>query len=153
MKESSNIRRYAGWFLAVVVTTLTLVIVGKASQTLTVPNASLISYSLAPGASTGAITPVTNQAVFIIGSQTALGYRGVAMATILHVPSSFIEWVGLESPASAAITQGFSGTAGTHILYLDYGHTVDVQVAGPDTILIHNANTGVTMTGNLKLIW
>jgi hypothetical protein len=95
---------------------------------------------------------VTNQAVFIIGAQTTLGYRGVAMATILHIQSSFIEWVGLESTSGAAITQGFSGAAGTHILYLDFDHLVDVQVASPDTILIHNANS-VTQTGNLKLIW
>jgi hypothetical protein len=152
MKASSFIRRYAGSFLAVVVTTLTLAIVGKASQTLSVPNASVITFSLAPGANTAPITPAANQAVFIIGAQTAPGYRGVAMATILHVPSSFIEWVGLESTSGAAITQGFSGSAGTHILYLDFSHLVDVQVASPDTILIHNANT-ITMTGNLKLIW
>lgn len=87
-----------------------------------------------------------------MGCQTTIGYRGIGSVTLLHVPSSFIEWVGLESPAGAAITQGFSGTAGTHILYLDYSHLVDVRVAGPDTILIHNGNS-ITQTGDLKLIW
>ena len=152
MKESSNIRRYAGTFLAVVVATLTLAIVGRAAQTLSVPNASVISFTLAPGANSAPITPVTNQAVFLIGTQTGAGYRGVAMATILHVPSSFIEWVGLESTSGAAITEGFNSTPGTHILYLDLSHLVDVQVASADTIWIHNANT-ITMTGNVKLIW
>jgi hypothetical protein len=110
------------------------------------------SYNLAAGAYSGAITPASNQAVLLIGSQTALGYRGVGMATVLHVPSSFIEWVGLESPYNAAITQGFSGSVGTHILYLDYSHLVDVQVASTDAIRIHNGNS-IAMTGNLELIW
>jgi hypothetical protein len=152
MKQQSKIRRYATLSLAFAVATLTVAIVGKAAQTVTVPNAANITYNLAAGAYSGAITPAANQAVLMIGSQTAVGYRGVASATILHVPSSFIEWVGLESPASASITQGFSGTSGTHILYLDYPHLVDVQVASPDTIRIHNGNS-INMTGNLELIW
>ena len=131
---------------------LTLSIVAKASQTITIPNAATFTYSLAAGANSGPITPVTNQAVFMMGTQTTVGYRGVAMATLLHVPSSFIEWTGLESTSGSAITEGFSATAGTHILYLDFSHLVDVQVASPDTIQIHNGNS-VTQTGNLTLIW
>jgi hypothetical protein len=152
MKDKTNIRRYGVLSLAFVVTMLTLAVVGKAAQTVSVPNALNYSYNLAAGAYSGAITPASNQAVLLIGSQTALGYRGVGMATILHVPSSFIEWVGLESPYNAAITQGFSGSAGTHILYLDYSHLVDVQVASTDAIRIHNGNS-IAMTGNLELIW
>ena len=56
------------------------------------------------------------------------------------------------SPASAAITSGFSGTAGTHIVYLDYSHLVDIQVASTDTFIIHNANT-IAMAGVVTLIW
>jgi len=152
MKQKSSLRHYAVLSLAFVVTALALGILGKAAQTVTVPNAVNITYNLASGAYSGAITPASNQAVLLIGSQTAYGYRGVASATILHVPASFIEWVGLESPNNAAITQGFSGTAGTHILYLDYGHLVDVQVAGTDTIRVYNGNS-INMTGNLELIW
>lgn len=152
MKQKSSLRRYAVLSLAFVVAALALGIFGKAAQTVTVPNAVNITYNLAPSANSSAITPASNQAVLMIGSQTAAGYRGVASATILHVPSNFIEWVGLESPSGAAITQGFDNTAGAHILYLDFSHTVDVQVASADTIRIHNGNT-TTMTGNLELIW
>jgi hypothetical protein len=152
MKQRSNFRRYATLSLAFAVAVLAVAIAGRATQTVTVPNAANITYNLAGGAYSGAITPVSNQAILMIGSQTAAGYRGVAMATILHVPSSFIEWTGLESTSGSAITEGFSGVVGTHILYLDYSHLVDVQVASPDTIRIHNANT-IPMTGNLELIW
>ena len=152
MKSKSSLPRYATLSLAFAVAVLTLAVVGKAAQTVTVPNAVNITYNLAAGANSGVITPVSNQAILMIGSQTSLGYRGVAMATLLHVPASFMEWTGVESPNNAVITSGFSGTAGTHILYLDFSHLVDVQVASPDTILIHNANT-INMTGNLELIW
>jgi hypothetical protein len=152
MKQRSTIRRYAALSVAFVVTALTLAIVGKASQTVTVPNAVNITYNLASGAYSAPITPVSNQAIMMIGSQTALGFRGVASATILHIPSNFIEWVGLESTSGSVITQGYSGAAGTHILYLDFSHLVDVEVASPDTIYIHNTNT-IAMTGNLEFIW
>jgi hypothetical protein len=152
MKERSNIRRYGSLSLAMVVTVLTIAVVAKASQTVTVPNAATFTYNLAPGANTGQITPASNQAVFMMGTQTTIGFRGVAMATLLHIPSGFIEWVGLESTSGAAITQGFSGAAGSHILYLDFSHQVDVQVASPDTIMIHNG-AAQQRTGNLELIW
>lgn len=145
-------RRYGSLSLAVVVTTLTVAVVANASQTLTVPNAATFTYNLAAGASSSPITPASNQSVSMIGSQTAPGYRGVAMGTLLHVPSNFIEWVGLESPAGSSIAEGFGSAPGTHILYLDYSHFVDVEVASADTIMIHNANS-VTQTGDLKLIW
>ena len=148
----SNIRRYGSLFIAIIVIAITATVVGKASQTVTVPNAATFTYNLAAGAASAQITPVPNQAVFMMGSQTAIGYRGVAFATILHIPASFIEWVGIESTSGAAITEGYNSTRGTHILYLDFSHQVDVQVAGPDTIWIHNG-AGDTRTGNLELIW
>jgi hypothetical protein len=71
---------------------------------------------------------------------------------MLHVPSSFLEWTGIESPAAAAITSGFSSVAGTHIVYLDFSHLVDIQVDTADSFRIHNGNT-VAQTGQVTLIW
>jgi hypothetical protein len=152
MKIQSKARRLTTLFVTGIVLALTTAVVGKATQVISTPNASFISYSLGAGASTGFITPVANQAVLLMGTQTTVGYRGVASATLLHVPASFIEWVGLESTAGAGITQGFSGTAGTHILFLDFSHQVDVRVASADSILIRNGSSGVR-TGNITLIW
>ena len=149
---SEKLARPASLVLAVVVAALTFTTVGNAIQTVTVPNAASVTYNLAAGANTGAITPVANQPVLVMGCQFSVGFRGVAQATILRIPASFIEWVGLESTAGAAITQGFSGTAGTHILYLDFSHQVDIEVNSPDTIRIHNGSAGVR-TGNVRLIW
>lgn len=137
---------------AAIVGGLALSVVAKAAQTLTVPNAAFYTYDLAAGANSAEITPAPNQAVLMMGTQTGIGYRGVAQATILHAPSSFIEWVGIESTYGAAITEGYKNVAGTHILYLDFSHQVDVQVASADTIWIHNGSGG-ERTGNLELIW
>ena len=152
MSPISKVRSVATLFVAGAVVALTFGVVAKATQVISTPNASFISYNLAPGASTFLITPPANQAVFVMGTQTTLGFRGVGSVTLLHIPSSFIEWVGLESTAGAAITQGFSGAAGTHILWIDFAHQVDVRVGSPDTILVHNG-AGAARTGNLTLIW
>ena len=123
-----------------------------ATQTISTPNASKVSYNLAAGASSAAVTPAESVPVLVMGVQNDLGYRGVGQVTMLHVPSSFLEWTGIESPASAAITSGFSGTAGTHILYIDYSHLVDIRVESTDTFVIHNANS-IAMAGVVTLIW
>lgn len=135
-----------------IVAVVALNIAVHATQTISVPNASKLTYNLAAGASSTAVTPAESVPVLVMGVQNNLGYRGVGQVAMLHVPSSFLEWTGVESPAAAAITSGFSGTAGTHILYLDYSHLVDIQVASSDTFIIHNANT-IAMSGVVTLVW
>lgn len=135
---------------AVVVATLTIGV--HATQTINTPNATKVTYNLAAGASSSAVNPAESVPVLVMGVQNNLGYRGVGQVSMLHVPSSFLEWTGIESPAAAAITSGFSGTAGTHIVYLDYSHLVDIQVASTDTFIIHNANS-IAMAGVVTLIW
>ena len=138
--------------LAGVVIVLTFAVAGHAAQTITTPNEVVINYNLAPGANSGAITPASNTPVLVQGVQTAIGFRGVGHVSMLHVPASFLEWTGLESPFSAAITSGFSSTAGTHIVYLDFSHLVDIRVNTADTVIIHNGNTA-TQTGVVTMIW
>ncbi|HLV88078.1 MAG TPA: hypothetical protein VKV39_13925 [Candidatus Sulfotelmatobacter sp.] len=148
----TNISRTRTLLLAGVVIVLTFAVAGHAAQTITTPNEAVFNYNLAAGASSAAVTPASNTPVLVQGVQTTLGYRGVGHVSMLHVPSSFLEWTGLESPAAAAITSGFSGTAGTHIVYLDFSHLVDIRVNGPDTFVVHNANT-IEQTGVVTLIW
>jgi hypothetical protein len=138
--------------LAALVGTLTVSVAVQTTQVITTPNATFISYNLAAGAITGPITPVANQAVLVMGVQNTLGTRGVGQVTLLRVPSSFLEWVGLESPTPAAITSGFSGAAGTHIVFLDFAHQVDIEVNTTDTFRIHNGSTG-QRAGNVTMIW
>jgi hypothetical protein len=135
-----------------VVATLTLAVVAQATQTITTPNAAFISYNLAPGANSAAIFPAANQSVLVMGTCTTLNFRGVGHVTMLRIPASFLEWVGLESHAGAAITQGFSGVAGTHIVYLDFSHQVDIEVNTTDSFRVHNG-AAARRTGNVTLIW
>lgn len=150
--KDSRFSRLSTLLLAAVVAMVALSISMHATQTITTPNAAKVTYNLAAGASSTAVNPVESVPVLVMGVQNNLGYRGVGQVSMLHVPSSFLEWTGIESPASAALTSGFSGTAGTHIVYLDYSHLVDIQVASTDTFLIHNANT-IAMSGVVTLIW
>lgn len=148
----SRLSRVFRLLLAGFVAVVALNIGMHATQSITTPNATKVTYSLAAGASSAAVNPAESTPVLVMGVQNNLGYRGVGQVAMLHVPSSFLEWTGIESPASAAITSGFSGTAGTHIVYLDYSHLVDIQVASTDTFIIHNANT-IAMSGVVTLIW
>jgi hypothetical protein len=150
--KDARLSRISTLLLAAVVAVVALNISMHATQTITTPNAAKVTYNLAAGASSTAVNPVESVPVLVMGVQNNLGYRGVGQVSMLHVPSSFLEWTGIESPASAAITSGFSGTAGTHIVYLDYSHLVDIQVASTDTFIIHNANS-IAMAGVVTLIW
>jgi hypothetical protein len=152
MARFERVSRWARLFLTAMVLALTLAVMVQASQTIKTPNALAVNYNLAPGANSATVTPAASQPVLVTGVQNTVGYRGVGEVTLLRVPASFLEWVGIESPAGAAITSGFSAAAGTHIVYLDFSHRVDIQVASADTFLIHNGNS-IPMTGTLTLIW
>jgi predicted small integral membrane protein len=142
--------------MATVVVIITSMIVANAAQTFTTPNSAFVSYSLAAGANSAPITPVASRSLLVIGCCTTSGNRGVGQVSLLHIPSFNISWVGLESYAGvpAAITQGASNTVGTHIVFIDGNHVVDIQVAsaGANTIQIHNGSSG-TQAGNVTLVW
>ena len=140
--------------MATVVSIITSIVVANATQTITTPNAAFISYNLATNTDSAPITPVTNRAVLVMGCCTTSVDRGVGQVSLIHTPSpsAAIAWVGLDSPTSAAITQGNSSTAGTRIVSIDANHVVDIQVASADTIRVHNGNIA-TRAGNVTLVW
>ena len=138
--------------MATVVAIITSMVAANATQTITAPNAAFISFSLASGADSAPITPATNRSVLVMGCCTTA--RGAGHVSLLHIPSGGMNWAGVESFTSGAptTTGGSSGTADTHIVYIDSAHKVDIRVASADTILIHNGSTG-TRAGNVTLIW
>jgi hypothetical protein len=146
--------RWAAILLATVVAIITSVVVANATQTITTPNAVKFTYNLAPGANGAAITPATNTSVLVMGCCTTSADRGVGQVSLLHIPSNVMHWVGLESCCflPKTITSGDSGTAGTHIVYIDYNDAVDIEVASADTIRVHNGNP-YTVAANVTLIW
>jgi type V secretory pathway adhesin AidA len=152
-----RIQKSSQWvaiLLATIVAIITTAVVANATQTITTPNAVKITYSLAAGASSAAITPTTNTSVLLMGCETASGDLGVGQVSLLHSSLGFIEWAGLESyNGSVATTGGTTGAAGTHIVFIDAFHKVQIQTgASADTIVVHNGDTA-TRAGNVTLIW
>jgi hypothetical protein len=140
--------------LATVVVIITSIVVANATQTITTPNAALISFSVAEGVDSAPITPVTNKSVLVMGCCTTAGDQSVGQVSLFHSPSGGMAWVGLESTYGAAITEGATSTSGYHIVFIDYFHRLAIQVASANTIKIHNTiNSGSTLAGNVTLIW
>ena len=152
MTRYETISRLVRLPLAMVAAILTLAIMARATQTITTPNAVVIGYNLAAGANSASVTPVSNQSVLVMGVCTTPSVRGTGHVTLLHVSGAFLEWVGLESPTPAAITSGFSGALGTHIVFLDFDHLVDIEVNSADTFRIHNGSVA-GRAGNVTMIW
>jgi hypothetical protein len=148
-----KISRLAVLLLAALVVTVTCMVPLASGQTITAPNSEFFAYVLTPGANSAPISiPVAHRAILVMGQQNAFGFRGVGQVTLLWVPGSFLEWVGLESPDPAAITSGFSNTPGTHIVFLDFNHEVDIQVNTADSFVVHNSSTA-SRYGSVTLIW
>ncbi|MGO9057674.1 MAG: hypothetical protein ACLQU2_09870 [Candidatus Binataceae bacterium] len=150
-----KLSRLASLLGAAVIATLTFAVVVHAAGFyvfVSAPQEFTFSYSLAPGAKTGPVTPLAGIPNQIIGVDTTPGYRGVGEVSLLRIAGSFLEWTGLETPYGAAIASGFSGTVGTHIVFLDYSHKVQIEVNSPDSFVVHNTNTsGAIHTGVVDL--
>ena len=154
-----QIQKHLQWLailLAAVVAIITSAVVANATQTITTPNAVRIAYSLAGSGNSAAITPATNTSVLVMGCNTSTNPSAGAQVSLMHIPGGGMIWAGLEgrgeSATTTTITAGAGDTAGTHIVYIDAHHLVDIQVASADTIKIHNGNSP-TQVGSVTLIW
>jgi len=154
-----KLSRTAVYLVATVITIITGTIVANAFQRISIPNAAQVPYNLGPGLSTGCFIDVpSNVPVSVMGCCTSLNVRSVGQVTLLKIPALAILWVGLESVPGAAITQGNSGADGTHIVYIDWSHQVDIEVCNNPlsalrpSIKVHNASGG-TRAGAVTLIW
>ena len=95
--------------VAAVVTIVTSKVVADTEEALVTPNKTVLNYSLTPGGNSASIAPAPNVPVLVMGCCTTFNFRGVGHVSLLRIPNSFIEWVGLNSTSSGSITQGFSG--------------------------------------------
>ena len=102
-----------------------------------------------------AITPASNKSVLVMGCCTTTPFQGAGHVSLLHSPSTLIAWSGVESHSGVptTITSGANPTPGTHIVFIDAGHAVDVQVATVDTIRVHNSHPSLTLAANVTLVW
>ena len=140
--------------LATVVVIITSICVVNAAQTIVTPNAAFFSYNLAAGAYGAAITPTTNKSVLVTGCCTTTPFQGVGHVSLLHSPSTLVAWTGVESHSGVptTVTSGANSTPGTHIVYIDGAHAVDIETASADTIRVHNG-AAATRAVNVTLIW
>jgi hypothetical protein len=126
-----------------------------AVQSTTTPSSAMFSYNLAGGAVTGNYLPPANQAVLVMGTCLTPGVRGVGHVSLLRIanPGGFIEWSGINSTGSGTVAHGFSPTAGTKIVQIDFSGGAQIEVGSTgDTIRIHNTTTSAR-AGNMTWVW
>ncbi|HEV2471437.1 MAG TPA: hypothetical protein VGS41_02150 [Chthonomonadales bacterium] len=149
-----------GAMAALLVFMLTVACIQRAVAVAAVPGDTVIPYSLAAGASSSPVTPVADKPVFIYGSNTTPGDRGCFHISLEHAPGQFLELSGMNSTSSTnaipILTGGLSSVAGTVMAQIDWNNNtpgvgVFLQIASPDSFLVHNA-TSITQTGTLQMI-
>lgn len=154
MTHIKNLSRAFGTrVLAMAVFLITSVVLVNAAITVTVPNAASFPFNLPAGGTMAIAVPAVNQPVLLMGATYTVGDRGVGHVSLLRASSApaFLMWTGLESQPSA-ITQGFSAALGTHIVFIDFAHDVDVEVHSAAAIRVHNQALALR-TGRVTMIW
>jgi hypothetical protein len=150
--------RPAKFLVAAIVAAVTLAVLAHAVQTITTPNSASFAYTLAPGANGGNIAPVLNLPVTIVADQTGTICRcdnvGSSLMTVVNsTVDGELVWNGFESNRGG-LTSGFSPTPGTHIMFVDFSHLVDLQVTNATSFHVHNSSSSsFTYNGNVTLIW
>ena len=152
MKHYNQLSRLASLLVAAFIITLTLIVTQHVAAVGTTPNAAFINYNLAGGAKSAPITPAANQATLVMGTCTTPGFRGVGFVTMERSPGLFLQWVGLNSNNNGTITQGFSGTAGTQIVQIDFDGFAFLEVNTTDTFVVHNTGSAAR-AGNVLMIF
>jgi hypothetical protein len=109
-------------------------------------------FTIAAGSNSKLVSIPENRPVHLMIAGTTLGWRGVGEATVLSpTGGAFVEWVGIDYFGNA-ISEGWTNTSGTHMVWADYTGQVDVQVASGHQIMVHNA-AAFTETVVLSLIY
>jgi hypothetical protein len=111
-----------------------------------------VTYTLAAGASKVIPVPAVNTPVQMSCTQNTVGTVGEGQATVIRsTTDNLLDWVGFDY-YSAAITRGFSASAGTHMIYCDFDGGVDIEVANASEIQVTNKSSG-TQTGVVMFVF
>jgi hypothetical protein len=150
-----NLTRPAQFVVAAVVGIATFAVVANATQAIELGRVSA-SYTVTSGSNSGNYTPKSNTPVIILADQTGTvcGCDDVGSSLMTVVNSSVdgeLVWNGFESNGGG-LTEGFSPSAGTHIMYIDFGHAVDLEVTNGTSFHVHNAG-GETANGTVTLLF
>ena len=148
-----KVSRIAGLISAALVATLTCAVSAHALLTISASNAAIFARSLNGNSRSGAITPPANLPVLVMGDETTAGCVGSSELTLVNSVGQDNElvWNGLESNGGG-FTAGSSPVAGTHIMYIDVCHRVQLEVNNATSFIIHNLES-FPQKGNVTEIW
>jgi hypothetical protein len=146
------VSRITGLISAALVATLTCAVAAHAVQTITTANAATVVYNLAGGAVSAPITPPANLPVFVMGDQTVAGCVGSSDMTVVNSAGqqNQLVWNGIED--GGGFTSGVSAVVGTHMMFIDLCHQVQLEVFNATSFRVHNGNA-VVQKGNVTEIW
>ena len=113
-----------------------------------------VSYSLAAGGVSAAITVPPDRPVQVIGLDLTSGSEGLGEVSLVVRPGGLFQWAGIHSYSSgpAAFSVFADGGPGHTIVFIDFQHKVAIETGTPGTIRIHNTNT-TTQSGTVSLMW
>jgi hypothetical protein len=88
-----------------------------------------------------------------MGDETTIGDVGSSGMTVVNSAGQDNElvWNGLETNAGG-VTAGFTPAAGALIIYIDFIHCVDLQVASASNFRVHNGCSS-TKAGSVTEVW
>ena len=92
--------------------------------------------------------PIRNQPIFLMAMSRS-NPQAIGQVTLFW--NTRIGWVGQESQTGLK-TVGFSDTPGAHILYVDQGHLIDIEVSSASAIRVRNASTDAKSVA-VTLMW
>jgi hypothetical protein len=144
---------------ALIILLITSAVVVNATFSFTVPNAITYRYSLpaAQNFNVGISPSAYDRPILLMGTCVTVGDRGVGHVSLLRpsVAPLFLMWTGVESDSgapTAATTSGFSDVLGTHIVYIDFAHTVDIEVFSGSAFRVHNGSAALK-EGWVTMMW
>jgi len=89
----------------------------------------------------------------VIGAQTVEGDVGSGEVTLVNATGEGeLVWNGFES-SGGGLTAGFSPIPGRHIIFIDFGHCVDLEVASATSFVVHNGCTNLNVAGRVTLFY
>ena len=155
MKHNNRFSLPLSLLVAAIVGALAVMVTVNVSAVSTTPNAALYPFSLKSGASSTPVTPPVDHPIMLIGTSTTVGDRGTGFVSLEHASGTFLMWTGLNSITTGGpptITGGFTGTAGTHIVQIDFMGGVFINVNSADTFVVTNTNS-FSVTGSVLMIY
>ena len=135
---------------------LTLICAQRTYAVSTTANATIQAYGFAANGEIAVFIPVRNQPVHVMANCITPGVRGIAFTEIMAVTDApqFLMWTGQNSAGAGggANASGFGSANEQLIAEVDFGGSVELEVANASTMVISN-ESGAARRGVVTMIW